>query len=1051
MATLPYPLPEPEVYPQFRSFKLRVPDRIWNNYSLGQVRWQAQASKDNAGFSSWEFLEYVDQQDYLHDVQKTFWDNSEIGITPNEIPPFYRYRYSVFVQGDDDQNGYWTDFSDEAMSGKMQDTQDLVGPVEGETIVPGSIPPGSFEPGAIGSSDISAGSITAINIAAGAITSNLIQAGAVLAGAIAATSIYGYHVSANAISAGHIAAQSIYAGAIQAGAVQAGNIAATSITAQEIQAASINGTHIKDGVIEGVKLKDGTITASKITSNTITAAQLAVGFIDANVSKNAYLEAEAVKGGELTLGGMDERRNQWLSSTGDLYYPWILEGDTSDVGTKYSTSYGSTARITVTNNAVISAGGRLGILYNRNNSTNRIKTIYFHITTNLPTGLQFQMYSKDSTTVYRRPISVLAGDGYYVTTSYNTSGDTESVSFLNDQSYAAGMPGTIGFMVYNPSGGTVTVPASGNYYAEISIAKIEFEKGYGTLSVFDSASRLRAEITSDYIGFNKLDPFGAPQQTFRADSNGVWVPQDGLTIGSSKISNLSYNLRDLSGGLVINPRFENLSITDPTKILPSDWTYLAYSRDIGSVNRTNFGYNDGVLPQQQSLISGRVMTMTFPPGYDYRWKFRAISHKRYTQPTSNLPIVPFTTSAYFRGLQAQGITATQYTYSSTSSADITSGTDLAGDTLLGFNSLDDSTFGSQTIDGQYTFKPIMYSYKQASGITGDTMIVSNVAGSYVYTVLEARPLLWYDNFYWNTQYQAVATPTVSTPLQVYSVDDLQTGATSAFNMSQWLSITNNWATPKDGIIIGNRNVYMTYKLATPPSDNVAAQLKIKAAALPSATINMGLILKSGMWATPATPINSLSLRLLTTGLQVIKTESRVNKQLANTNLSTPMRDGRDYWLRGEVKGNAVRGELWVEDPMLAETVNAATPWAATPVDVVNYVLTGTDSLYYGPNTRGRVGVWFTAGNLGTKYLRFTDLYASAITGWTSSSTPIIEWDNVDLALGETITPSDNQPIADLARRITDLQTVAQYTYSGTKAILPEVSNQVQGLVITVVN
>ena len=123
--------------------------------------------------------------------------------------------------------------------------------------------------------------------------------------------------------------------------------------------------------------------------------------------------------------------------------------------------------------------------------------------------------------------------------------------------------------------------------------------------MFDAPGNVRSEITSEYIAFNKVQGYpytripGA-NTTFLADSLGVWVPSDGFQIGSSKIANLSYPFRDLSGGLCINSRFENLRITNPSKTVPSDWTFLQTVSGSTTVDETYFGYNDGILPQWQS-------------------------------------------------------------------------------------------------------------------------------------------------------------------------------------------------------------------------------------------------------------------------------------------------------------------------------------------------------------------------------------------------------------------------------------------------------------------
>lgn len=703
------PPPEMLVEGAANQFTLNLPSdwlpNIWSDWNL-----QYQTSIDNSTFGPWKNVDTIEFPETSYNF----------AATNIEDKPFYRFQYKLNTGGSE------TNWSEATIAGKVQnavDASELTGQITGAQIGNQTIT----------GDNIVAGTITANNIAANSITGDIIKALTIVTNNLSAGSVTADKIAANAIEAQHISAGSITAGTIAAGAINTVDLIATGL---------INGNHIGIGVINGVHIMDGAITAENIASNTITAKQLATGFLDANVAFNSYIEADSIKGGELSLGGLITARydysNPFIASDGEVKVPWQISfgGGAQAVsqttgkalsGFTYNVDWGFIDG-TVPVFHIDLAQSKTGTL------ADLIKFMYYQGVSNKITNIQFNVDLKLSANYFLELIDetgAVRGSWQKSNATYVTSGDLEGVDLSSKPA------SQIGFQLRC---GTTGAIAAGNY-VQINTVELTFEKGYGILSVYDADSNLKAEMTANYILFNKIDG-GQPTPTFRADEDGVWVPSDGLKIGSSAITDLTYNLRDLSGNLVINNRFENRrSIPDPADntllaYVPSDWTYLYNDGTNINVAENYFSITDGIFPQQQSLVGGRALKMTLQTGWTSTKHLLAASHKRYIEASDTMPQMPFAMSAYFRTPVLQtNVTVQISLYASTSSLDITSGGDFTRDILLGKTSSTGAAISALTVDGNITFAQLEYSYFLATNI--NDMVLQTANGKYVYCVLEA--------------------------------------------------------------------------------------------------------------------------------------------------------------------------------------------------------------------------------------------------------------------------------------------------------------------------
>ena len=732
--------PEPLVTSASKVFTISLPTE-WMPGDLKEWTIQYQRSLDNTHFNDWrdigtfpisliQPLESSADDDQLLYGKHIF--------DPNLYEPaglYYRFRYKVRTLGK------ISEWSEAAIAGQPKSVE---GPIDPEDLPPGTPGNPDTDPGEYVSGSRLVGVTVVDSFLEGIITSAAVISG----GQGNFDSVSGTAADFGAVTASGIntttlavAGVSTFASTLSATSIVAGTIEAALYEGTDISVSGlINGNTLGPGSFNGVTIQDGNIDGEFIEAHSITADKMETGFIDANVSVSSYIDASAIKGGELVLGGR-KTYAEFLANDGTLQWPWFIQEMASSTNTlqyvnypgrvsaptteKYTVTVGSTIRCDLVNGAVLGGGEGFTFMHRRPN--NRIRAMTFTIEGKLPANMRLELVDA---TGAGRPLS----GAYFEAGTFNV---TATPNVRGDE-FAGGLPQGLAFQIRVLSGG-ITIPDS-THFIEISNVIIEYEKGWGFLNVFDPQDRLRGEFTSEYISFNKPDVLGTlpvrpANSVFFVDNKGVWVPADGLVIGSSKISNLHYSQRDLSGSLCINPRFENLSTTNPTKILPADWAYL---KEDDETDLTDFGYKDGVLPQNQSLVSGRVLTITLPNGYtDTSPRLMALSHKRYVS-TEGAEKAPFAMSAHFRtepGDPQIGIRITLRR--SNSASDVITVDQVLADEKLGEKVVNAEDFDGQTVDGEDLFHMISYTYSEATGVAGDTMAISTVEGTYIYLVLEA--------------------------------------------------------------------------------------------------------------------------------------------------------------------------------------------------------------------------------------------------------------------------------------------------------------------------
>lgn len=722
--------PEPVVTAGSKMFTVSLP-KEWMPFDLVEWDLQFQRSFDNSLYGKWldlgTFPGVIAPEDNVSDPTQPDDPNAEPEPTgsyphtsPDTIPPypFYRYRYRIRTKAAE------SDWSEAAYAGQVRDA--------GQEALDRLADPSTPSTGSTGTfSDIVANSITA-----GAITSNgsLTAVGLLSAGSTNFPSLtFGVGVGSSVNAATYVGSSATISTVNASNVNIAGQLSAGSAVVSGL----INGNTLTPGAFNGVAISNGEIDGQFIKANTVTARQIQTGFLDANVSSQAFIDAGSIQGGELRLGGTQDYHN-FRASSGDLLWPWMLEGNAVDGTAGFFTSYpqqitpptlqkfavnwDTSLRIDIRNGVTIGSGEVVRIINNRTGTNNPINIMTFTVSWNLPTGVRLILVDQ-------------AGQIRPLTTPYSRLGsgsETIAPSILAD---SPAFPSGLGFMLQCTS--TTTVPSSGSYFVNISNVHIERTKGSGILSVYDASNLLRAEVTADYIRFNKPFGVGTTQPVFQVDNVGTWLAADSLTVGSNKIANLSYPLRDLSGPLVINPRFENLRITNPAHVVPSDWTYLQGSTTSNAVlDDTNVSYRDGVYPQWQSLVSGRVLQMIMNSGSPAGTSIQAVSHKREIRPDITFPF-PLSMSGFFRTpLGDPDLEVNIYLYYTSSPSDIQSNVDIQGDTLLGKATATGLNVTQYAQGTEILFQEVKRSFYDATGVGGDTMKVS-VPG-YVYLVLEAK-------------------------------------------------------------------------------------------------------------------------------------------------------------------------------------------------------------------------------------------------------------------------------------------------------------------------
>lgn len=360
------------------------------------------------------------------------------------------------------------------------------------------------------------------------------------------------------------------------------------------------------GQITETNISNEAISAPKIKANTITSAEIDTRALSSDIANIASLSADAIKGGTLALGGESlfygkigtTQHVPFGLSTGEPFSV-STNGQTSGWSSNYSpegekTYFGGTitwgqesVAIEWKAESVIPEEATISFIYTPD-AFNKVKAYEINYTAAALTNLSIAA-SPDPDTEFESGSLVDLGEAEASSVTIQVRAD----------------------------GGAVTVPAG--YKIEITSAEFRLREGAGVVIVKDEDGDRRISLTKNYLAYQKASNGNAttpsrvePYTTFIADGNGVWVPKDSLTVGSTNISGLAYPQRDLSDNYCVNPTFETPrnSYSTQDKKVPENWEF--FEEEGGTITKSDSLFelsSAQVPPEQGSLVQGNVLVM----------------------------------------------------------------------------------------------------------------------------------------------------------------------------------------------------------------------------------------------------------------------------------------------------------------------------------------------------------------------------------------------------------------------------------------------------------
>lgn len=1009
--------PEPTVISSARQFIISLP-KDWMPSDLQEWDLQYQKSYDNTDFGSWVDVATLPVQKAVDSELDTDTDPEVTGVyvhTTAEITaplPYFRYRYRLRTLREE------SDWSEAALAGKVKDYS---GTIDGGDIEPGTIPGDALDPDSDVGPVVSGSTLDGVLIQNSTFGINNTNTGTITGGTMSPDTINAGGGTITALTTSTVTTTNMSStGIATLNDVFLDELAAiTKVASPLYEGGSIsltgtyNGNTLTPGTFNGVGILNGSIDGQYIKANTVTADKMATGFIDANVSVSSYIDASAIKGGQLTLGGKVTYQS-FKANDGSLVWPWYIQEMSSSANTlqyvsypggptiapanvKYTITLDNRMRVDFTSGASIASGQGFRFLHSRAN--NSIRSMTFTVRGKLPTNTRLELVDTSGTA---RPLN----SAQWTQAGTFTTAITTTPNVRADET-AGGLPPGLAIQLRATSAATV---ADNTYFFEITSVEVEYEKGYGWLNVLDAQGRTRAEVTSEYIQFSKPLGVGTTTPVFRVDNNGAWVPNDGFTIGSSRISNLEYSQRDLSGSLCINPRFENLRIGNPEKILPSDWTYLGEDYVEGVKNWSpNAGFESGVSGAaangySATVSSGGTITNSFVNGT--AWSDTGARSVRltstnpdttlrstYVEPLAayRIPVVP---GDVIRGMSCINVVSAAsngcrieiiYTNSAGTFLTQTTGTLQTG---AGVKRLYlEGTVPSSPVGAAYAYvRPVL-----AQNATASTF------DCYIDSVMSTK------NSRMGGFYDETATYVQSEQL-----------ATGIYRANANVGLNEQRLGYRDGVLPQNQSLVSGRVLTiTLPAGYTSSHAR-----------TVAISHKRYIQADTSMPVAPVSM---STYFRALDSTCSITMKLYSS--SSPS----DTTSIGDLAGDTLLG---------SKTVTPATNTLTVDGQVAFQQIAHSFSA-----ATGTAGDTMSVNTTQGTYIYLT-LEVAPLATLTADKT--IEFDNVDLVLGETQTPSDNQPIADLARRLTDAQTLLTYLLSGTKAVLPELETGLQGLRATVV-